>query len=283
MAETSQISLSICIVNYDSTLADLCEVIASLQESISRVRDTIPQAEIALYLVDNSDKPNREQNLYSELQKKIVDLNLSVHLVQGHGNIGFGAGHNLVISRLISTYHLILNPDVILDENCLTTGIKYLEDHPQTAIVSPFATGADGHKQYLCKTYPALLTFLVRGFVPGIFKPLFAGRLTRYEMRHLSELEPTTGIPIVSGCFMLCRTELLQQVKGFDNNYFLYFEDFDLSLRLGKIADIAYVPLMRITHSGGHATGKGFRHLLMFLKSAIYFFNSHGWRVFKQQ
>ena len=247
------------------------------------LHDSKPQAEIVLYLVDNSDKPNRDQHLYSELKKKIVDSNLAVHIVQGHGNIGFGAGHNLVISRLNSTYHLILNPDVILDENCLTTGINYLERHPQTAIVSPFATGSDGHKQYLCKTYPALLTFLVRGFVPGFLKPVFAERMARYEMRYMTELEPTTGIPIVSGCFMLCRTKFLQQVKGFDNNYFLYFEDFDLSLRLRKIADIAYVPMMRITHSGGHAAGKGYRHLLMFLQSAIYFFNSHGWRVFKQQ
>lgn len=258
-------------------------MISSLQQSISVLRATIPQAEIALYLVDNSDKANRDQNLYTELENELADSDLMVYLLQGHGNIGFGAGHNLVISRLTSTYHLILNPDVTLDENCLAAGINYLEQHPQTAIVSPNATGADSHKQYLCKTYPALLTFLIRGFVPGFLKPLFAARLARYEMRHLSELEPTSGIPIVSGCFMLCRSKLLQQVNGFDKNYFLYFEDFDLSLRLGKIADIAYLPMMRITHSGGHAARKGYRHLLMFLKSAIYFFKTHGWRVFQQQ
>lgn len=283
MAASSQTSLSIGIVNYDSTLEDLSAVIASLQRAINKLRRTLPQAETSLYLIDNSDKPDRDRNLYTELKKKISDPNLAVHLVQGHGNIGFGAGHNLVISRLASTYHLILNPDVILDENCLREGINYLEQHPKTAIVSPFAAGADGHKQHLCKTYPALLTFLIRGFVPAFSGKLFAGRMASYEMRHLSELEPTTGIPIVSGCFMLCRTELLQRVKGFDNNYFLYFEDFDLSLRLGKIADIAYVPMMRIAHSGGHAASKGYRHLLMFLQSAIRFFNTHGWRIFQQQ
>ena len=81
---------------------------------------------------------------------------------------------------------------------------------------------------------------------------------------------------------MLCRTELLQKVQGFDENYFLYFEDFDLSLRIGKIADIVYLPSMRIVHAGGHAARKGIRHLLMFVKSAWYFYNTYGWRVFKQ-
>jgi GT2 family glycosyltransferase len=81
---------------------------------------------------------------------------------------------------------------------------------------------------------------------------------------------------------MLCRTAALKAVSGFDEGYFLYFEDFDLSLRIAKIGELAYVPAMRIKHAGGHAARKGRAHIGMFVRSAMRFFNTHGWRFFHQ-
>jgi GT2 family glycosyltransferase len=59
----------------------------------------------------------------------------------------------------------------------------------------------------------------------------------------------------------------------------MYFEDFDLSLRLGRIADIAYVPQVHITHSGGGAAKKGWTHRRLFMRSALTFFRDHGWKL----
>ena len=98
-------------------------------------------------------------------------------------------------------------------------------------------------------------------------------------MRDLGVDEVTTGIPIASGCFMFARRELLQRLGGFAPEYFLYFEDFDLSLRLGRVADIAYVPQVQIVHVGGYAAGKGWAHRRMFMRSAMTFFRRHGWRL----
>ncbi|WES91767.1 glycosyltransferase [Aeromonas hydrophila] len=84
--------------------------------------------------------------------------------------------------------------------------------------------------------------------------------------------------PIVSGCFMLFRTDVLQLLGGFDPRFFLYFEDFDISLRAGKISRIAYVPQVKVVHHGGHASRKGWRHIWMFGRSMVTFFNIHGWR-----
>jgi GT2 family glycosyltransferase len=78
---------------------------------------------------------------------------------------------------------------------------------------------------------------------------------------------------------MLCRLVPLQAVGGFSPEYFLYFEDFDLSLRFAGEGQIAYVPAVRITHTGGYAAGKGWRHRRLFLRSAMRFFGRHGWRV----
>jgi len=101
-------------------------------------------------------------------------------------------------------------------------------------------------------------------------------------MHDLPEDEASTDIPIVSGCFMLSRTDTLKEINGFDERYFLYFEDFDLSLRMGKLGKLAYLPTMKIIHAGGHAARKGFAHLGMFARSGIRFFNSHGWRFIRQ-
>jgi GT2 family glycosyltransferase len=85
-------------------------------------------------------------------------------------------------------------------------------------------------------------------------------------------------VPIVSGAFMFFRGSVLRRLGGFSDDYFLYFEDFDLSLRAAEVCRIAYVPSVRITHFGGDAAGKGIRHVSLFMKSACTFYRQHGWR-----
>ena len=94
----------------------------------------------------------------------------------------------------------------------------------------------------------------------------------------IGEREPYFDPPIVSGCFMLLRTPVLKQLGGFDPRYFLYFEDFDLSIRAARMTRIAYVPSVRITHLGGQAARKGLKHVRMFITSAYKFYSRHGWR-----
>ena len=86
--------------------------------------------------------------------------------------------------------------------------------------------------------------------------------------------------PIVSGCFMLFRGGLYRQLGGFDGRFFLYFEDFDLALRAGKVTRTAYVPAVRIVHEGGHAARKGLTHIKLFAKSALLFYKLHGFKLF---
>lgn len=94
----------------------------------------------------------------------------------------------------------------------------------------------------------------------------------------INEFDVVWDPPIVSGCFMLFRTEPLKALKGFDPRYFLYFEDYDLSLRTAKLARIAYVPAVRVIHHGGGASRKGMAHVRMFVASAFKFYNRFGWK-----
>ncbi|HET8710499.1 MAG TPA: glycosyltransferase family 2 protein, partial [Spongiibacteraceae bacterium] len=136
----------------------------------------------------------------------------------------------------------------------------------------------DGNRQYLCKRYPSVLDLLIRGFAPRVVRRFFVRRLASYEMRDILADEVVWNPLIISGCFMLLRSSILTKIRGFNPQYFLYFEDFDLSLRAAKVTQIAYVPSVQIIHYGGHAARKGLRHVLLFVRSAVTFFNSHGWK-----
>ena len=86
--------------------------------------------------------------------------------------------------------------------------------------------------------------------------------------------------PLVSGACMLFRTAVLREAGGFDPRFFLYFEDYDLSLRVARKTRIAYVPAVKVVHHGGHAARKGLRHIGLFVRGAATFFRLHGWKWF---
>ncbi len=79
---------------------------------------------------------------------------------------------------------------------------------------------------------------------------------------------------------MLYRGDVFRQLNGFDPRYLLYFEDFDISLRTGKISRIAYVPAIRIVHEGGHAARKGLWHIWQFARSAAIFYSTYPLKLF---
>ena len=88
------------------------------------------------------------------------------------------------------------------------------------------------------------------------------------------------GIPALSGAFMLVKRLAIDSTGGFDPKFFLYFEDFDWSVRLNRITKTAYVPSVEIGHHGGHAARKGLRHIGWFVRSGVRFYRRHGWKWF---
>lgn len=270
-------NLRISIVSFSTEVDQLKSTFASVAGAARNLADkTGVQSKIII--VNNKKGFSIDPEMFRE---SIVEGDvLRPHIIDGHGNVGYGRGHNLAIDSDSGGYHLILNPDVDIDQQAVEVGIAYLEAHREIGMVSPYAEGRDGRKQHLCKRYPSVFDLCLRGLMPQSVKFLFSERLARYEMQELSENTATSGIPIAGGCFMLCRNSVLAEIGGFDSRYFLYFEDFDLSLRLGAVADIAYLPKMRIKHLGGQTSKKGLWHILMFVRSGLRFFSTHGWRWF---
>lgn len=271
-------ALSISIVVFHSRLHALRATLVSLRQALERARAAGIIDCARVDLVDNGspDPVALDATLVESLGGAPW---LAWVLRRGHGNLGYGAGHNLAIREATGAYHLVLNPDVVLEASALLQAIRFLEAHPAVGLLTPQVHNGQGGREYLCKRHPGILVLALRGFAPAWLRRPFRRRLERYEMRDLRVDEVTTGIPIASGCFMFARRELLQRLGGFAPEYFLYFEDFDLSLRLGRVADIAYVPQVQIVHVGGYAAGKGWAHRRMFMRSAMTFFRRHGWRL----
>ncbi|SAL34819.1 glycosyltransferase family 2 protein [Caballeronia concitans] len=226
-----------------------------------------------LYLINNGTDEG------FSLSEVAGDTALKTHVIEGQGNVGYGRGHNLAIERTSSRYHLILNPDIELESDALVQAIAFMDAHPEVGLLSPFILEDDGSQQFLCRRYPTVFDLFIRGFLPRSLRKPFKARLARYEMRDvIGDRNIVWEPPIVSGCFMLFRTEVLKQLNGFDPRYFLYFEDYDLSLRAHDVARVAYVPSVRVLHHGGDAAGKGWTHIKLFIASAYKFFNRFGWK-----
>ncbi len=274
------IKISISVVCYDSPANQLRALTGSILASVEFMRERLEIDPIPLYVIDNSELVTVSFATIKEFQSDFDELLIQPKLISGHGNIGYGGAHNLVLDKIESDFHLILNPDVTLERDALHKSVELLLSNTKRKMLGPSALGIKGERQYLCKRYPTVATLFLRGFIAEQLRRIFAKRLDAYEMRDLPDDRVTDDIPLLSGCFMLLDTPTFRKVKGFDERYFLYFEDFDLSLRVKKFGTLAYAPMVRINHAGGKTSTKGLWHIMMFLSSAVKFFSIHCWRVF---
>jgi GT2 family glycosyltransferase len=270
-------SLSVSIVTFEPALDVLGDTLRTLAASLACARKLGSLSSASVTIVDNGPGEAYVQRL-TELAKQELPPTLETRVVSGHGNLGYGLAHNLALHSSDAEYHLVLNPDVILGRDAISEALRYMEGNPDVVIVAPQARDPAGEPLYLCKRYPSVLDLLLRGFAPQTIKRWFNARLERYEMRDLPRDAPAKGIPIVSGSFMFCRRTSVAAIGGFSRMFFLYFEDFDLSLRAAANGVLAWVPSVQITHRGGNAARKGWRHVRLFARSAVAFFNRHGWK-----
>jgi hypothetical protein len=254
------------------------KLLSSLLIAINKLQAIQTTVSAIIYIIDNSQEQTPLLLFVEKQQELLGGDNIEFRYIGGHGNVGYGAAQNKAIKAIDSDLHLILNPDVTVESEALVEGVKVFADNRSVVMLSPRAENNFGEKQYLCKRSPTVLTLLIRGFLPKFLQESFKKRLDNYEMRDLSENGLTEGIPFISGCFMLSDTRALRDIGGFDERYFLYFEDFDLCLRMKNHGSLVYSPNVQITHAGGEASKKGFSHIWYFTKSGIRFFNRHGWR-----
>jgi len=250
--------LTASIVIYKTPASILAKTIQSFLEAA-------PNS--TLYLIDNSPYDNLR---YLAEHPNVVYL-------FNNKNVGFGSGHNQAIVKILNTsrYHLVLNPDVYFDKKVISSLYQYMEAHPSVGHVMPKVLYPDGRIQYLCKLLPTPKTFLIRRFLNFLNTTLDKENFHyQFQFTNYNEL---MDVPFLSGCFMFLRVNALKEVGLFDERFFLYTEDVDLSRRMHIRFRTVYNPIVSIYHYHARSSYKDFWLTLRVIQSAIRYFNKWGW------
>lgn len=276
------VTLTVSIVTYKPDLVLLERCLLSLAAALDAARSEGILRDANVVLVDNTRSRATAEAVVHLGKSRFRGSGWTMNYLHRHTNIGYGRAHNLVMHGGNTHYHLVLNPDVELAPDALVVALRFLDAHPEIGVLAPAVSGPHGEREFLCKRYPAVLDLALRGFGSARLRRRFRERLERYEMRDALEAASRDGfvspVPLMSGCFMLARRKAVEATGGFDPRYFLYFEDFDWSLRLNRVTGSAYVPAVKIVHHGGRAARKGWRHVARFARSAARFYRRHGWK-----
>jgi GT2 family glycosyltransferase len=276
-------SLTVSVVTFrpDTVLLERC--LRKLALAIGAAREDGATRTVAVALIDNSEDRGVAEAVIKLGKARFADSGIQVTYLHGHANIGYGTAHNLVLHGTGADYQLVLNPDVELAADSLANAMRWLDAHPEVGAAAPAVTNTEGRPEFLCKRYPAVLDLALRGFAPRFVQRLFRRRLDRYELRDYIDPasdKPVLGVPVMSGACMLVKRKAIDASGGFDPKFFLYFEDFDWSVRLNRITQTVYLPSFRVVHHGGGAARKGLRHIVWFVASGWRFYRKHGWRWF---
>ena len=223
-----------------------------------------------LYLIDNS--PNRElESFVAKFDKK------RVFYVFNDRNLGYGAGHNIAIREAIrknACYHIVLNPDIKFKADAVTKICEYMNQNPDVGQVMPKILYSDSNIQYLCKLLPSPMDLFGRRFIP--IKKYKEKRAYKYEL-HAMGYDKIMEIPVLSGCFMFMRVDVLKKVGGFDERFFMYPEDIDITRRMHEKYKTIFFPKVSIIHAHAAASKVNIRMLKVHILNMVRYFNKWGW------
>lgn len=255
--------LVVSIVIYKQDPVDLLPVISDLKG--------VQNLNLHIVIVDNSPKPNTDFN----------SLPKDVEYLYSGKNLGYGRAHNLAIRKYIgqARYHLVLNPDVRIEHGTIESLLKNMDQNPSLGLTIPPAFYENGDRQYLARRLPSPLELMIR-LLP-LPKSIVNHFNSKYELWSFDYNRPF-NVPYVSGCFMLLKSNLLKELienesGPFDDRFFMYFEDVDLSRRMYSISNCQYLPLGKITHGYQRGSRKNAALLVAHFKSAFQYFSKWGW------
>ncbi len=255
--EPQDCAVSACIVTYNNE--------DKIGDCIGSILEAVKLKNFTLYIVDNGSTDHT-----CALIKERFSQDSRVVLLETGENNGFGAGHNKVLPLLQSEYHCVINPDVLLKEDVITKMVAYLNNHPDVVQLSPRICFPDGTDQILGKRIPHIPYLFGSHFRKKDAPPNFL--LRRYAMLDRGFSAPF-AIQNATGCFMIFRTDAFLKVGGFDNRYFMYFEDCDITREMNHLGKVLYYPAATVYHAWerGSMTNPKLRqiHVMSMLKYYI--------------
>ncbi|MEG1757213.1 MAG: glycosyltransferase family 2 protein [Oscillospiraceae bacterium] len=249
--------VSVCIVTYKC-----CE---KCREAIASLLAHTKGVDLKIYIVDNNSRDGTLEKLKAEFP--------CITTIQNPDNKGFGHGHNAVLELLDSDYHAVVNPDILLDRDALTELCEYMEKNSDIGLITPKICFPDGRDQQLPKRDPSFLALAGRHVFQKKLEPV----VRHYQMLD-EDLTKPIDIEFATGCFFMIRTELFKQIKGFDELYFIYFEDMDITRRARKIKRAVYYPYTYVYHAWERSSSHSAKYFLILVIGMFKYFYRWGFR-----
>ena len=261
MSESTQkYDLSVVIVNYN--------VVFFLEQCLNSVFAASKNLNVQIFVVDNNSVDGSINMLKENFS--------SVVLIENKENVGFSKANNQAIKRANSPYVLLLNPDTVIEEDTFDKCIDFMNSNSDCGGLG--LRMLDGKGNFLPESkrgFPSPSVAFYKIFGLSYLFPK-SQKFGRYHLGFLSEFE-VNEVDVLSGAFMLLRTETLEKVGLLDEQFFMYGEDIDLSYRikLGGYKNY-YFPETKIIHYKGESTKKSsVNYVFVFYKAMILFAKKH--------
>jgi GT2 family glycosyltransferase len=269
--------VSASLVLYKNDFATVAQTLHALQQAGRLAREHYRALSLRITLVDNSDDRVFHARLLAwagRFQAELPDWELQV--LRAPGNLGYGQGNNLAIQQAGSHYHIVINPDLFVRESALLEALRFMESHEGVGLLTPAVFGEDGQRHYLCKRNPTLGMMFLRSFSPGWLRARLKHLNDEFEMRDCDYDKPIRRVEYPTGCFMFFRTRALRKIGGFDPDFFLHYEDADIGRRTLEVADVVYVPEVRVVHRWARDTHRSLGARLVTVKSGLQYWRKWG-------
>jgi hypothetical protein len=252
-AASSDFLLSICIVNWNTR-----DLLKDCLDSIY----ADPQADTwEVLVVDNAS---------SDDSVALVERHFpQVDLIVSAQNLGFSGGNNLALQKAGGRYFLLLNTDTRVEPGALGALVDFMEAHPRAGAAGPKLLNADGSLQLSCGIAPSLWTLIIDKLLLHKLFPVFKlGRWDHAEIR---------SVGWVTGACLLIRRQVVEQIGRLDTTFYMYYEDLDWCLRVGKGGwSVFYYPFSRVIHLGGQSSSKNYAAMLVTSQQSLfYLFQKH--------
>lgn len=249
--------LSLCIVTYNNQ--------DNIEEALSSVFRYSGDYELKVYISDNRSS--------DDTVKLVREGFPNVNVICNKENKGFGNGHNAVMEYLDSDYHFIMNPDIVFNDDVLSQYVDFFEKNKDVVMAAPKFRYKNGEEQFTPKLRPKLRYMLGGRFerFGGIFKKW----RDEYTMKDIMPTE-TVDVGFCSGCFIAVRTDIFKKIGGFDERYFLYNEDADITRMAQKYGRTVYTPHICLTHLWERAYMKKLKYFFIQISSMLKYF--YKWR-----
>lgn len=256
-------------MNSYSAVATIVFYNNSAEQVVAVVKSCLDLNDTAILIVDNSPADSIREIVNTLC---VCDLSDRIKYIHTPENPGFGASHNLALQYFPEAdFYYVVNPDVTFNRE-VNRMVDFMQANPHIGCLVPKVMYPDGRLQRLCKLLPSPLDLFLRRFSPAM-----ASITDKRFMLADFDYSILLDIPYASGCFMLIRGDVFRHLKGFDERFFMYLEDTDLSRRIAEISRVVFYPDVSITHEYGKGSYKDNKLLRIHLSSAVKYFNKWGW------